>query len=310
LRKHPLQWSQFVIWISGIGTIAAILGIAVGIWMYSPAKRYRYAGALTSIPYRGSKRWHMILGLIAGLTAATWAFSGFLSMDPFPIQVTDPGPDIGGALRGKIQLADFDAKPPNQALAQTAGLKVKELELASIAGEPVYVATADGGTTRMIPLHGAFDEDRIFEIVKKAAGPGNIAELRVVNEYDAYYLDRRHELPLPVILVRLNDAGRTRYYIDPKTARVVGDYSSSQWVTRWLYHGLHSLNFPWLYKYRPLWDFVVISLLVGGTALTITSLILAWRVFRRKLTKLLAADSAGAKRKDGNGGEEIQYANP
>jgi hypothetical protein len=244
----------------------------------------------------------MILGLMAGLTAATWAFSGFLSMDPFPTQVADPGPDIAGALRGQIQLADFEAKPPNHALAD---LKVKELELVSVAGEPAYIAIAERGQTRVIPVGGepmaAFDQNHIFDIVKKAAG--NVAELRVLDEYDAYYLDRHHQLPLPVILVRLNDPGRTRYYIDPKTARVVGDYSSSQWVIRWLYHGLHSLNFPWLYKYRPLWDIVVISLLLGGTALTITSLILAWRVLRRKLAGLL-------KGKDGNAGEEIQYANP
>ena len=39
--------------------------------MYSPAKKYRYAGAPTSIPYTGQKRWHMIFGLVFGLGAAT-----------------------------------------------------------------------------------------------------------------------------------------------------------------------------------------------------------------------------------------------
>ena len=58
LRKNGPQWSRVVIWSSGIGTVAAILGIVIGIWMYSPRKRYRYQGAPTSIPYRGQKRWH------------------------------------------------------------------------------------------------------------------------------------------------------------------------------------------------------------------------------------------------------------
>jgi hypothetical protein len=49
-------------------------------------------------------------------------------------------------------------------------------------------------------------------------------------------------------------------------------------MSRWLYHGLHSLDFPWLYDHRPLWDIVVISFMLGGTALCVTSLILAWRV--------------------------------
>jgi hypothetical protein len=309
LRKHQPQWSQFVIWTSSLAALSAVLGVAAGIWMYSPGKRYRFAGAATSIPYLGQKRLHMILGLIFGVTAATWAFSGFLSMDPFPTGTGGSagastrgngtggggGTNIPGALRGRFQLDAFHAKPPDRALAQIPDLKVKELELTSFAGEPVYLATLQGGDTRIVPVAGepmaGFDKDRILEIVKKAAGPAKLAELRLNKEYDAYYLDRHHRRPLPVILVRLSDAGNTRYYIDPKTGRVAGNYNSSRWVTRWLYHGLHSFDFPWLYKYRPLWDIVVISLMLGGTVLCVTSLILAWRVLRRKIIGLWGARS-------------------
>ncbi len=62
-------------------------------------------------------------------------------------------------------------------------------------------------------------------------------------------------------------------------------------MSRWLYHGLHSLDFPWLYNYRPAWDIVVITFMVGGTALCVTSLMLAWRVLGRKL----ALVSGGAR---------------
>ena len=84
LRKNGPQWSRVVIWSSGIGTIAAIIGVVIGIWMYSPSRKYRYAGAPTSIPYRGQKRWHTVFGLIFGVATVTYAFSGMLSMDPFP----------------------------------------------------------------------------------------------------------------------------------------------------------------------------------------------------------------------------------
>ena len=39
-------------------------------------------------------------------------------------------------------------------------------------------------------------------------------------------------------------------------------------------------------EYRPLWDIVVIAFMVGGTALCVTSLIPAWRVIGRKLSRL------------------------
>ena len=155
----------------------------------------------------------------------------------------------------------------------------------------VYLATLAKGDTRIIPVQGesreAFDHQRIIDVVSKAAEGSGGADVSVLDQYDRYYLDRRRERPLPVILAALHDAEHSRYYIDPKTARVVGNYSSRNWMSRWLYHGLHSLDFPWLYNYRPLWDIVVITFMVGGTALCVTSLILAWRVLGRKLALAL-----------------------
>jgi len=301
LRKHGPEWSQVVIWTSGIGTVSAILGVIIGIWMYSPSKRYRYAGTPTSIPYRGQKRLHTIFGLIFGIATATWAFSGMLSMDPFPQPTGGQalalrpglGPTIPEALRGEMDLAAFDAKAPREALSQLAGADVKELELTTFASEPIYLAKLGDGSTRVVPLNGVpqaeLDRQRVIDVVTTAAQPEGLAEIRVIDQYDAYYLDRRRTRPLPVILARLNDADQSRYYIDPKTGRVVGNYNSGNWVSRWLYHGLHSFDFPWLYNYRPLWDIVVITFMVGGTALCVTSLILAWRVLGRKLTSAVAS---------------------
>ncbi len=297
LRKHGPLWSQVVIWSSGMATCAVILGIVIGIWMLSPSKGYRYQGALTSIPYRGQKRLHMIFGLMFGLGAATWAFSGMLSMDPFPMQ-QGGGPSRGGdagiaeSLRGSsVQAASFAAKHPREALQQVAGLRVKELELTSFVGQPVYLATLDGGETRTIPLDGdpraEFDRRRIIDTITKVGQVDGGVDVSVLEQYDRYYLDRRRARPLPVILAQMHDAEHTRYYVDPRTAQVVGSYSSRHWMSRWLYHGLHSLDFPWLYDYRPLWDLVVITFMVGGTALGVTSLILAWRVLGRRLTAMV-----------------------
>jgi hypothetical protein len=307
LRKHGPEWSKIVIWSSAIGTGSAILGMIVGVWMYSPSKKYRNAGAPTSIPYRGQKRWHTIFGLVFGLGAATWAFSGMLSMDPFPQRTNRPrgsGEQIArgvtanprgiqASLRGRPSLEAFERKPPKNALTELAGLPVKELEFTSFMGAPGYLATLADGTTRVVPVDGTpitgFTPERITDVVKNAAGPGGLAEIRTIDQYDMYYLDRRRERPLPVVLAKFNDEEHTRLYIDPKTSRVVSTYSSRNWMSRWLYHGLHSLDFPWLYNYRPLWDIVVITFMVGGTALCVTSLVLAWRVLGRKVRAIVPA---------------------
>ena len=303
LRKHGPEWSRVVIWSSGIGTIAAIIGVVVGVWMYSPSRKYRFAGTPTSIPYRGQKRWHTVFGLIFGIATVTYAFSGMLSMDPFPSfndrrEQREPSiePNIRAALRGDLEPTAFAAKHPRQAIEQLGTLPVKELELTSFAGNAAYLARLADGDTRIVPMNGepstGFNQEEVIRVVSAAAG-GNMTTT-VLNQYDRYYLDRTRRRPLPVVLAQATSGDETRYYIDPKTARVVQTYNSSNWVNRWLYNGLHSLNFPWLYNYRPLWDIVVITLMLGGTALCVTSLVLAWRVMGRKLARAFNPKGANA----------------
>jgi hypothetical protein len=294
LRKRGRQWSQIVIWASGLGTITTILGIAVGLWMYSPSRNYRHAGAPASFPYHGQKRWHAILGLVFGVFACTWVFSGMLSMDPFP-NLQEGGGDrlgarISAAIRQTPPLEVFAAKPPQAVLAAAEGSftsPVKELDLTSCAGEPAYLAVLGPNDTRVIPVLGhptdEFDRERIITAVERAARPFVLTDVRTVTEYESYYLDRTDRLPLPVIFVQFNDPKRSMYYIDPKTARIVQGYNSNSRWNRWLYHGLHSLNLPWLYKHRPAWDVAVLPLLVGGASLAVTALILAWNVLWRNL---------------------------
>jgi hypothetical protein len=50
----------------------------------------------------------------------------------------------------------------------------------------------------------------------------------------------------------------------------------SRW-NRWLYHGFHSLAFPFMYYKRPPWDIIIIVLSLGGIAISVTSGLPAWR---------------------------------
>jgi hypothetical protein len=278
LRQNAQTWNRVVVWASGIGACVSFLGLIVGVWIYSIGKR---------IPYRGRKRWHMIFGLAFGALACTWAFSGLLSMEPFPWFSfnAETVSKVEDYLRGGVlDLNAFDA--PASAL-ERAGRNVKELEFALFGDEPYYIAHESTGASRTIPVHGspvdAFDHARILALVSGAIQPGRIAEARVVTEYDAYYLDRYRRHPLPALFVRLDDARGSMFYIDPKTAHIVEAYDHRGRWNRWLYHGLHSWNLPWLYRNRPAWDIMVIALLAGGTALSVTAVILGLQLLGRKL---------------------------
>ena len=162
---------------------AAILGVVIGVWMYSPSKRYRYAGAPTSIPYRGQKRWHTVLGLIFGVAAATWAFSGMLSMDPFPSRDGRSGaaaraskrPDIAQALRGRVRHGGFRRQAPAaRRWSSSRDVRSRSWSFTSFAGEPMYMATLAPAETRgsyrsRASRSTAIDRQRIIDVVKKAA---------------------------------------------------------------------------------------------------------------------------------------------
>ena len=190
-------------------------------------------------------------------------------------------------------MSDFAELSPKDVLSRIGDLHAKELSYTSFAGQPLYSLTLSDGSSRFVSLDGQivteFDREKIVWLIKKSVPEPEKLELRTLEQYDAYYQDRTGRKALPVILALTNDAEATRYYIDPKTASVVGSYSNSNWVNRWLYHGLHSLNFPFLYNHRPLWDIVVITFMVGGTALCVTSLVLAWRAMGKKLRRIAGA---------------------
>jgi len=164
-----------------------------------------------------------------------------------------------------------------------------------VMGQSVYLATANPEQTLIVPVLGSptteFDFREIVDVLRVAARPFAITEVRLVTQYESYYLDRHKVLPLPVILVRFSDPEQSMYYIDPKTARVVEGYNSHSRWNRWLYHGLHSMDFLWLYKYRPSWDVFLLLLLTGGTSLCVTSLLLAWKVLRVRAAASLGEHS-------------------
>ena len=55
-------------------------------------------------------------------------------------------------------------------------------------------------------------------------------------------------------------------------------------IERWLYNGLHTLDFSFLYYNRPVWDAVVIFLSLGGTAVSAIGLLMGVKRLRKALT--------------------------
>ena len=107
-----------------------------------------------------------------------------------------------------------------------------------------------------------------------------IEKTELLTEYDDYYYDRKGKKQLPVLKTERIDG--TVFYTDVSQAKVVLKSTASNRAERWLYHGLHSLDFQFLTKHRPLWDIVMIVLLLGGTFVCVTACGLGIKFIRRK----------------------------
>lgn len=284
LRKETGAWRAVVITLSAAGTVATLLGLYVGLFMYSPSKRYRSRTGSTSIPYAGMKRWHTIAGLVFGLVTCTWVLSGMASMNPGQWSPEGPAAPVSAALAGRWTLSAFSQLPSRMEFPEGT----KEIEFRTFAGKPFLLAHHRGRTSIIKMESGAkpkasFDDSEVVA----ALAPVSLQQVRRISEYEAYYVDRHGRKPLPAIAITTSE-GNT-HYIDPASATVVTSYEGRSRINRWLYHGLHSFDLPWLYSRRPLWDVVVIVLCVGGTALSVTSVWIGWRRLRRSTLWLAAS---------------------
>jgi len=70
-------------------------------------------------------------------------------------------------------------------------------------------------------------------------------------------------------------------------SQVLAEIHKLNRVERWLYSGLHNLDFPFLYNRRPLWDVVMITLSLGGLSLSAIGLLLGIRRVRRGTKRLV-----------------------
>jgi hypothetical protein len=302
LRANQPLWYRLVVWTSAIACVLAILGLVLSVTQLRKVRPFRFAAA---IPYTGWMRWHYISGAVFGVFTLTWAFSGLLSMEPFA-WTNSTGLELPRDVftGGPPDLSKFPAIDASRWEQLLGGRAMREVDFNRIQGEHYYVVRLApvGGSPRPERLHQAYDirarreEDRVlvhaerlemrrdpFSVesvlarLRAARHDVSIADATMLREYDSYYYSRGHLRPLPVLRVKFDDPDKTWLYVDPRTSQVAALTHRLGRVERWLYNGLHSLDFAFWYDKRPLWDVGMIVLLAGGLATSVLGLFVGVR---------------------------------
>jgi hypothetical protein len=280
LRSNGPLWSQVVVWTAVLGTFLTATGLYVGISRLRRGNDSRLAS-----PFRGWWYWHHLLGLVFGVLALTWVFSGLMTMNPWGLLESEGGAALRSALRGEADTGALrrflgaapGRLPPGEFVQLQGGVRDGRLQ--------VIAYRADGSLQRLDAeaLPDPLDATTIERWVRGL--PAGVRTFERLDATDAYYYGHKSEATLPVYRAILEDRERTRLYIDPSTGaiRIVDSQVRS---SRWLISALHSLDLRGL-RSRPLWDIATLLLLAGVTALAITG---SWMALQRIRADLAPRD--------------------
>ncbi len=290
LRTNAPLWSRVVVWLATLGSALAAVGLVLAVTQLrsrgdARARRAKGQGAIAAwIPYAGAMRWHHATGLVFGVFTLTWVFSGLLSMEPYAwtrssgLQI--PPRALSGGRVDSLALVVVDLSALEHV---TNGRGVKEVQFLRIHGDP-YLSVVFGPRDRMLVSPETmsvrrvpFTVDSIRARLTAAVPEVPIEDVALLESYDSYYYARNQERPLPVVRFKFGDPVQTWVYVDTATSQIVATVHRAGRVERWLYHGLHSLDFSFWYDRRPLWDVGLIVLSLGGLVSSATGLWVGWR---------------------------------
>lgn len=288
LRRHAGAWRSLVIVVSALGVLASASGLIHGLAVARVARRSARGARLSLSPFR--ERWlalHHWLGLVFGVLSFTWVLSGLLSFYPLASSAeSEPTPDDVSAFRAAPLDARFFTRNLAEALHEcevSLGGAVKRIELVIAGQRPFYVCNDGRGASRILSANDAAPPSAALASATiagfaRALGRGAAVEAEtLLDSGDAYYYPTHFEpeLTFPVLRTRFTTGLVT--YVSPRTLRVVRRYSRGGAAYRWLYHGLHSLDFPALYRRSWLWHPTIVIALLGASLLSASGVWLSVR---------------------------------
>jgi hypothetical protein len=286
--NHSTLWSGILISGATLGTCLTALGLYLGISQFEP-------GAGIS-PFSGWHYWHHVLGFVFGIATLTWVASGLVSLNPFGFLAQPQSREetlqlAGDPLRWREIRASLDIIRTRAEVTDAVSVVS-----APLAGRLFWSVKYRDGTSIRLDANGSAAQVDASELADalRIAGVAAISEQRMLEDEDAYYL-RRDGFVLPVYRIILNDAERSRIYLDPNTGALLQRVGASDRRCRWLFGALHRLDFAPFVRMRPAWDLIVLTLLLGGSGLTITGISLALGRIGNDLRSLFRAAEKSVK---------------
>lgn len=298
LRQDVELWSDVVIYLSGAGCIMVILGLWLGIARWRQHRKNHKSGVT---PYKKKwHRWHHVAGLVFGIFALTFVFSGMMSMMPLPSWITH------SHLQGSPARYMQEAAPQPTAYTLdyrkvvAAYPEAQLLQWSHLREHPYYTVTTpddvfyiDAQGSEVTPLNISRDEflgyvEDFFKTDSTTMNKHIDLQVEELDHFETYYRARSvidTDKLLPVWKITANNRDNSVFYMNPRDASVRHVDRSSR-LNYWAYTALHRLRIGFLNSYPTLRKTIIWILMLGGATISATGIVLGInrcrRAFRRK----------------------------
>ena len=288
----PILRSDNDVWIRSLTTggvvalIAALSGLIVGLIML---RRNRKARGKLGSPYK--KAWlkaHHVTGLTFGLVLIGFAFSGAMALQRIPEWIIPTHGDYrvsDAKMRGKS--LPLSAYTDYRAVRQLHP-EVRQIVWNHFRDVPIYDVTTDTASFSLdastLELHPLQLSPATVEKAIGALHKGESFTISQIDRYEEYYISRWTALPLPAYKVMVDNADRTRYYVDPATGNF-RHLNRARMAKKWVFSGLHYFNIRWLVERPTLWTIAIWTACLGGAFVSLSGVWINLKRLRRKSKK-------------------------
>lgn len=280
IRQHWSFWDSLVWWISLLALASAILGFILGVYRYLQSRARGGSGWRVYVSWW---RWHHVLGLTAGVFLIGWVLSGWLSMDHGRLFSRGAAGAAAATAMSGASLSSIADGVSVEALAASG--PVASIQLRAIGGKGFLQALMQNGVSQVripgAPPRKSLPDEWLLAGLRSAFPHGET--IRIANAVPGDLYSMAEELPEDARLYLVGSTEPHRVYVDGATGEILADMDASRRAYAWVYYALHTYKVPVLAARDWLRIPLMLLLLAGGLALSVTGVVVAYRRLRSTL---------------------------